>query len=238
MRHMVLALGAALALAGCVGTVPPQGAPQAAVAPAPVGSVLPPEAATRTFVSVVAQVEPVAEAMCRARLRGRSCDFRIIIDDRPGQPKNAFQSLDGLNRPVLGFTSALIADARNPDELAFVVGHEAAHHIAGHIPQQQESAMTGAILAGILVAASGASPEDVRAAQEMGATLAARSYSKDFELEADALGTEIAFRAGFDPVRGSAYFDRLPDPGDQFLGTHPPNAQRKALIRRVAESLR
>lgn len=236
MRHMVLALGAALAVSGCVATLPPDGAPQAGAAPA--GSVLPPEAATRNFVAVVAQVEPVAEAMCRQRVRGRNCDFRIIIDDRPGQPKNAFQSLDGFNRPVLGFTSALIADARNADEIAFVVGHEAAHHIAGHIPQQQESAMTGAILAGILVAASGASPQDVQAAQEMGATLAARSYSKEFELEADALGTEIALRAGFDPVRGSAYFDRLPDPGDQFLGTHPPNAQRKALIRRVADSLR
>ncbi|MFN4204725.1 MAG: peptidase M48, partial [Tabrizicola sp.] len=33
-----------------------------------------------------------------------------------------------------------------------------------------------------------------------------------------------------DPVRGSGFFDRLPDPGDKFLGSHPPNAQRKAQV--------
>jgi hypothetical protein len=58
--------------------------------------------------------------------------------------------------------------------------------------------------------------------------MAARSYSKDFELQADALGAEIALVAGYDPLRGTAFFDRLPDPGDKFLGSHPPNAARKA----------
>ncbi|MGL5009669.1 MAG: M48 family metalloprotease, partial [Paracoccaceae bacterium] len=65
----------------------------------------------------------------------------------------------------------------------------------------------------------------------------ARSYSQDFELEADALGAEIAFRAGFDPVTGSGFFDRLPDPGDRFLGSHPPNAARKELVRQVTARL-
>ena len=46
---------------------------------------------------------------------------------------------------------ALIADARNADELAFVLGHEAAHHIAGHIPRAGQQARVGA-LAGILAA--------------------------------------------------------------------------------------
>jgi predicted Zn-dependent protease len=60
--------------------------------------------------------------------------------------------------------------------------------------------------------------------------VAARGYSREFELEADALGAEIAWTAGFDPVRGTGFFDRLPDPGDRFLGTHPPNAERKATV--------
>lgn len=218
-----------LALAGCVTTTPmPAPAPGPLVAGAEGRQ--PPEAAARTFIEVLGRVEPVAEAMCRQRRTVQNCDFRILVDDRPGQPPNAFQTLDSRGRPVLGFSVALIADARNADELAFVLGHEAAHHIAGHIPRQQDQVMSGALLAGVLAQASGLTPEEVREAQNLGAQVAARSYSKEFELEADALGAEIALIAGFDPIRGSGFFDRLPDPGDRFLGTHPPNAQRKAQV--------
>jgi predicted Zn-dependent protease len=215
-----------LSLGGCVPSyrVPPS-VPQSAVAPGQ-----PARAAAETFLTVVSRVEPVAESYCRDRGVARNCDFRIVVDDRPGQPPNAFQTLDSMGRPVIGFTLALIADARNPDELAFVLGHEAAHHVEGHIPKRQDQALSGALLAGVLAQASGLSPDEIRAAQNMGAEVAARSYSKEFELQADALGAEIALRAGYDPVRGSGFFDRLPDPGDKFLGSHPPNAQRKAQV--------
>ena len=219
-------------------TRPPVAAPPAVQSdPAQPASVRPPEALRGSFSSVVAQVEPMAEALCREVSRAPNCDFRIVIDDRPGQPPNAFQTVDRAGRPVLGFTTALIADARNADELAFVIGHEAAHHIAGHIPQVQQSALTGALLAGAIAQASGLSSAGVQQAQQAGASLAARSFSKEFELEADALGAEIAFHAGYDAVRGSAFFDRLPDPGDKFLGTHPGNAERKAVVRRVIAQL-
>jgi predicted Zn-dependent protease len=214
-----------LTLAGCVTSYPAPRMP--AVAPAAPGS---PAAAVENFVQVIRAVEPVAEELCRTRGAVRTCDFRIVVDDRPGQPPNAFQTLDRYGRPVLGFTLALIADARNPDELAFVMGHEAAHHIAGHIPRREDQAMTGALVAGVLAQAGGLSPEEVRAAQNLGAEVAARSYSREFELEADALGAEIALIAGYDPVRGTGFFDRLPDPGDRFLGSHPPNAERKAVV--------
>ena len=36
--------------------------------------------------------------------------------------------------------------------------------------------------------------------------------------------------AGFDPRVGAAFFDRIPDPGDQFLGSHPANADRKRVV--------
>jgi predicted Zn-dependent protease len=179
----------------------------------------------------------MTEEICRARTRGVNCDFRIVIDDRPGMGPNAFQTLDETGRPILGFTLALIADARNADEIAFVLGHEASHHILGHIPQQQQTAMAGAMVAGILAQATGAGSDAVQAAQQMGATVGARRYSRDFELEADALGTEITFYAGYDPVLGAGFFDRLPDPGDQFLGSHPPNSQRKAQVRAVVARL-
>ena len=72
---------------------------------------------------------------------------------------------------------------------------------------------------------------------EIGAVVGARSYSKEFELEADALGTVIAARAGFDPVRGAEFFLRIPDPGNRFLGTHPANAERIATVRRAAAEI-
>ncbi len=227
MRAAFLALGALL-LSGCVATMPPPAVP--AEPPLLSGDRQTPRAAAETFLQVVTLVEPVAEAQCRARREVPNCDFRIVVDDRPGLPPNAFQTVDRQGRPIVGFTLALIADARNADELAFVMGHEAAHHIAGHIPKRADQAMSGALLAGVLAQASGLSADEVRAAQNMGAEVAARSYSKDFELEADALGAEIALIAGFDPVRGAAFFDRLPDPGDKFLGSHPPNADRKAVV--------
>jgi predicted Zn-dependent protease len=216
-----------LALAACVAPVP---LPPGETAPETVAAPQPARAAAETFLTVVARVEPVAERYCRSRGEVQNCDFLIVVDDRPGQPPNAFQTLDRRNRPVIGFTLALIADARNADELAFVLGHEAAHHIAGHIPRRRDEALSGALVAGVLAQASGLSPEEVRAAQNIGAEIAARTYSREFELEADALGAEIALAAGFDPIRGTGFFDRLPDPGDRFLGSHPPNAQRKAQV--------
>ena len=166
-----------------------------------------------------------------------NCDFNIVVDDRPGQPPNAFQTLDKQGRPVVAFTLALIADARNEDELAFVLGHETAHHIAGHIARQQQNAVAGAVIFAGLATLSGGGSEAVRAAQRLGAEVGARSYSKDFELEADALGTVITARAGFDPLRGAEFFTRIPDPGDKFLGTHPPNASRIDVVRRTVAGL-
>jgi predicted Zn-dependent protease len=153
-------------------------------------------------------------------------------------PANAFQTLGPDGRPVLVFTLALIGDVQNADELAFVMSHEVAHHIAGHLARQQQNASLGAAVFGQLAGTIGAnSAEQVRVAQEIGAAVGARTYSKEFELEADALGTVIAFRAGYDPVRGSAFFFRIPDPGDRFLGTHPANAERVAVVQRVAAGL-
>ena len=191
----------------------------------------------RAFASVVARVEPIAERECRARTTGVNCDFRILVDDRPNQPANAFQTLDENKRPLLIFTIGLLNEARNADEIAFVMGHEAAHHIRGHIARQQQNAAAGAILLGGIASVVGGDLGSVEAAQQLGAQVGARSYSLEVELEAVELGTVITARAGYDPVRGAGFFNRIPDPGDRFLGTHPPNAQRIDIVRRTAAGL-
>ncbi len=221
-----------------VAPAPPPTAPPPGDARVVDASLPSPEQAADNFVAVVDRVEPVAERICRAERPGLDCDYQIVVDNRKDLPPNAFQTLDRNGRPIIAFTVALVAVARNQDELAFILGHEAAHHIAGHIPRQQESAITGAVLAGILATLGGAEGQAVRNAQDIGAGVGARVYSKEFELEADALGTVIAFRSGYDPERGAQFFMRIPDPGNVFLGSHPPNAQRIEVVRRTMAGLR
>src|SRR5690606_19663599 len=105
------------------------------------------------------------------------------------------------------------------------------------IAQSQALAMQGAILAGAFARMGGAGRAEIEAAERIGATLNERRYSKGFELEADELGTRIAYTAGFDPVRGAAFFGQVPDPGDEFLGTHPPTAARLAIVRRAVRAM-
>lgn len=234
---IVLLIG--FVLSGCVSDVVvvtpgPQGAARPAPSAQPsVARRAPQSSSLRGFEAVVRRVEPVAERVCRSRTRGVNCDYDIVLIARRDVPPNAFYTLDRAGRPVIGFTLPLVADMRNADELAFVFSHEAAHHIAGHIQRGRLSAATGASLAGALASLGGGNAAAIREAQEIGAFVGSRRYSKQFELEADALGAQIAERAGFDAVRGARYFTRAPDPGNQFLGTHPPNADRIAVVRQA-----
>jgi Zn-dependent protease with chaperone function len=242
MLKPLATLALVLALSGCVVSEPSLPLPVPAPAPpasAP-GTELRVDARTaaQNFVAVVNTVRPVAERECRARSPRADCNLQIVIDDRPGQPPNAFQTVDRQGRPIIAFTLALIAEARNRDELAFILGHEAGHHIAGHLPRAQQSAVAGALILGTLASISGAAADDVRVAQDLGATVGARRFSKEFELEADALGTVIAYRAGYDPARGAEFFTRIPDPGNRFLGTHPPNTERRATVLNTLAQIR
>ncbi|MGI9391657.1 MAG: M48 family metallopeptidase [Boseongicola sp.] len=190
------------------------------------------------FRAVVRRVEPVAERTCRQMRPNLNCNFSIVIDDRPGQPPNAFQTLNKNGRPVIGFTKSLFAAMKNRDELAMALSHEAAHHIEGHIPQARESATAGALLGTILGSMVGLDAAGVETAQNIGGTIGARQFSKGFELEADSLGARIALRAGYDPLRGILYFVDAPDPGDRFLGTHPPNGDRIRIVQQSVASAR
>ena len=238
MRKIAMVV-TALTLSGCVtvtGPEPQQNPPaQPVVAPAP--PTVSQNRAARNFLAVVKRMEPVAERECRRRAYGSHCDFKIVVDDRKGQPPNAYQKLDKSGRPVIVFTRALINETRNQDELAFVLGHEAAHHIKGHIPKTQQSAVAGAVVGGLLAAVMGVNEAGIQEAQRLGGAVGARTYSKGFELEADELGTVITAHAGYNPVKGAAFFTRIPDPGNRFLGSHPPNAKRIETVRRTVANM-
>lgn len=239
LKHFVPAVVVA-GLLGCTDIVVDTGpttSAQTQVRPAASGPVVSRSQANANFRAVVSRMEPITERECRRRTEGVNCDFQIVVDDRANIPPNAFQTLDRNGRPIIGFTASLIRDARNQDELALIFGHEAAHHIEGHIAKSQQSAVGGAIAGAVLASVLGLDASAGQVVTDLGGTVGARRFSKSFELQADALGTVLSARSGYDPVRGASFFNRIPDPGDQFLGTHPPNAERVAIIRRTAAGL-
>lgn len=243
LRNLLGPLGLVAALSACAGL--PQETSQSAPSADSTTSEkdttprLSQRAAARSFLEVARRMEPQIERECVARSGGSiNCDYLLVVDDSETSSPNAFQTRDESGRPVIGFNLPLIAEARNADELAFVMAHEGAHHILGHIDKTSRSAMAGALVFGALVRAAGGPSVAVEGAQKIGATVGGRAYSKDYELQADQLGTVIAYNAGFDPERGAQFFGRIPDPGDQFLGTHPANARRKQIVAETMAALR
>ncbi|APG47707.1 M48 family metalloprotease [Phaeobacter porticola] len=231
MRRLLLLMGFSVTtgLAACdVAVETGSATPPRPTGPAVQG--MTPAQGRSAFAAVTRVVEPVSERECRARAPGLNCDFLIRVDPNPNAPPNAYQSQDRSGRPVITFTQRMLGQIANRDELAFVMSHEAAHHIRGHLARKQQSAVAGSILLAGLASVSGASAADIGRAQDLGAIVGARTYSKNFELEADELGTIITHKAGYRPSVGVKFFNRLPDPGDKFLGSHPANPDRVRVV--------
>ncbi len=251
-RYFVLVLALFLASCGPAYQVPvaPRTGEAVPVALPPATAPRPYAAARADWNRVVARVEPAAEAFCREEHPGRPasfCDFDIRLVEDPRAPPNAYQTIGRDGRPLLIMTRALLADTRNADEIAFVLSHEAGHHIAGHLERQRANVALGALILGTLAQASIAPGTDearargiVSDAMDLGALAGARVYSQAFELEADLLGAFIAARAGFAPEAGALMFHRTPSatgPGS-LLSSHPPSAQRLATVNRVSQEIR
>lgn len=208
------------------------------------GKRLSPKQAVHQFNRVVRRVEPVAENFCRQNSQDRKvfdCDVLIRVDTK-AEERNAFQTYNKEGKPLIVFTLPMIADARNEDELAFVMGHEVGHHLAQHIEKQQQQAVAGALILGAL-AAAGSNPyvdpsinqANIENAVNLGMKVGNKAFSQTYELESDVIGTYIAKTAGYDPVKGAKYFARPESPKTadgqlSFWGTHPPDEKRIAVV--------
>lgn len=137
-----------------------------------------------------------------------------------------------------------IIGAKNESELAGVMGHEIGHvsqrHIARMIEGQQSNmALTlGSLLLAILAArAGGSSGGHAAAAVAMGSQAAMiqsqLNYSQDAEREADRIGLQTLYNAGFDPRGMESFFERLQSSNrfyesaaPAYLSTHPLTVER------------
>jgi predicted Zn-dependent protease len=124
----------------------------------------------------------------------------------------------------------------NRDECAFILGHEMAHVVRRHaIDRVMASSMLKTAL-GRLSVAGGVLGRSVAG---LAATLLQQGYSRDQELEADALGARLAAAAGFDGAAATRLLDRLAGAKGElagleaFFSSHPPFEVRVAAIRRA-----
>ncbi len=233
------------ALAGCGTTyeIAPQGGGPVAAPQGPL------PAARRSTAAGVAdyrtaslRIEREAQLMCREaqpNAPSKYCDYDFRLVDDPRIGPNAFQTVGKDGRPMVVMTTQLVSVTDNADEIAFILGHEAGHHIASHIAKSQSQAMTGALVLGTLATLGNASPEVVNDLMNVGASLGGRAYSQSYELEADVLGAYIAARAGYDPERGSKVFARPTlAAGGGLLSTHPASAQRQTTVAQTSAEIR
>ena len=60
---------------------------------------------------------------------------------------NAFQTVTS-DGPLIVITGPLLQGTRNDDEVAFVMSHEAGHHIASHLEKRAGQQLAGALILG------------------------------------------------------------------------------------------
>ena len=164
--------------------------------------------------------------------------YRITILDSPNV--NAFALPGG----YLYITRGLLALANDSAELAAVVAHEMAHVTANHGVARQrreaEESLAGRVVADVLRDSS------VTRAAVIRGKLRLAQFSRNQELEADAIGIKMIGTAGYDPYAAMRFLRSMtayssfrtaagdPDTNLDFLATHPNPPQRIEQARRNA----
>lgn len=153
--------------------------------------------------------------------------FRVVEDEVP----NAFALPGGF----VFVNSGLIKLASEEDELAGAMAHEIAHVAARHMTCQA----TKGQIAGIasvpvsILLGGGLGGWAARQAASVGTQAAFLKLSRGAESEADYLGTQYMYAAGYDPTGAISIFEKLEslqrkEPGvfGRILATHPMDADR------------
>jgi predicted Zn-dependent protease len=176
-----------------------------------------------------------------SQLNDRRLEF-ILIDSKE---LNAFAAPGG----IVGVNGGLFFNAQTEGEYIGVLAHELAHlsqrHFARGVEAQQrmQLPMMAALLAGIVIAASGAGDAGIAAiaGSQAAAIQEQRRFSRQNEQEADRIGIINMEKAGYDPRNMPTMFERLMRQyrfdarPPEFLLTHPVSESRIADTRNRAE---
>jgi predicted Zn-dependent protease len=128
---------------------------------------------------------------------------------------------------------------RQPDELAFVIGHEMAHVIRRHVWERMLNETTLCV-ASAVTARAGPLGGWLR---QQGMGLLRSAYSGDSEFEADELGLRLMAAAGFSPAGAITFLQRIQrlgsNPADlgQYFASHPPPSERLAKLAPIVRLL-
>ncbi|GGF58258.1 M48 family metalloprotease [Alteromonas lipolytica] len=141
----------------------------------------------------------------------------------------------------VGVHSGILTRADTESEVASVLAHEITHvtqrHLARRALSQQRSSpiQIASMIGGILLAM--ANPQAGIAAMQTSAAMASQlniDYTRSNEQEADRIGIDILYRAGFDPTASSTFFGKMAQeyrnssrPPERLL-THPLTEKRIA----------
>ena len=174
----------------------------------------------------------------------------------PDNPNQTYQ-ITILNSPAINafalpggylyVTRGLLALASDSSELAAVLAHEMAHVTANHgIQRQQKEAEE--VLATQVVNDLLGKDASARVALVRG-KLRLAQFSRNQELEADAIGIRAMARAGYDPFAAARFLQAMDaysrarsvtgqtDEGLDFLSSHPNAPQRIELAQRHARQI-
>jgi predicted Zn-dependent protease len=117
----------------------------------------------------------------------------------------------------------------NDDEVAMIMGHEAAHALREHARERMGKTMAtrGAIELGSALFGLG---NLGRTAADMGGQLLTLKFGREDESEADLIGIDLAARAGYDPHAGVTLWQKMAVASKgappQFISTHPSGPTR------------
>jgi predicted Zn-dependent protease len=141
----------------------------------------------------------------------------------------------------------LILAADNEAEIAGVMAHEIAHVAARHAMENAGKGqfLSYGILAGLILT-GGVAGTILQNTAGLGQALAFFSFSRGAEAEADRLGVQYLYAAGYDPTAMSTMFEKLASknkkkPGtlSKLFTTHPQSIDRRdaslALVARFPE---
>ena len=129
--------------------------------------------------------------------------------------------------------SGLILNADTEAEVAGVMAHEIAH-VAAHHAMREQTRMNYAQLGTIpLIFVGGGLGYGIYEAANIGIPLTFLQFSRDFEAQADFLGTQYLYRAGYDPQALVDFFEKIENlekkkPGmiSKAFMTHPATPDR------------